>query len=84
MFGRGLQLKANVQLVFFLWLVKCFKKLVNSRLVEYDEKFGLFCHSSAKVGLEWFWKESFHKDIPFMLLFFNAIFLGPTHFPTMY
>ena len=42
MFGKGLQLKTTILLVFFLWLVKSFKKFVNNRIVGCLEKCGLF------------------------------------------
>ena len=36
--GKSLQLKTTAQLVFFLWLVKSLKKLVNSTIVDHLEK----------------------------------------------
>ena len=38
MFGIGLLPKATALLVFFLWLVKSLKKLVNNRIVDHLEK----------------------------------------------
>ena len=38
MLGKGLQLKTTALLVFFLWLVKVFEKLVVNRLVDHLEK----------------------------------------------
>ena len=42
MLGKGLLLKTTGLLVFFLWLVKSLKKLVNNRIVDHLENCGLF------------------------------------------
>ena len=42
MLTKGLLLKTTDQLVFFLWLVKPLKKLVNNRIVDQLKKFGYF------------------------------------------
>ena len=42
MLGKGLQLKTTALLIFFLWLVKYLKKLVNNRFADHLEKCGLF------------------------------------------
>ena len=41
MLGKGLLLKTTALLVFFLWLVKAFEKLVNNRIFDHLEKCGL-------------------------------------------
>ena len=141
MLGKGLQLKTNALLVFFLWLVKSLKNL-NNRIVDHLEKCGLFSNfqygfrssrstvdlltvvsdriarafnksKATRVvaldirrlltgfgvlvffslmefhvgylalslllsvidGFEWFWIESLHKNIQFMLEFLKAPFL---------
>ena len=47
----NLQLKTTALLVFFLWLVKSLKKLVNDKIVDHLEKCGLFLISSMVLGL---------------------------------
>ena len=43
--GKGLQLKTTALLVFFLCVVsKVFEKLINNRIVDHLEKYGLFSH----------------------------------------
>ena len=42
MLGKGLQLKTTALLVFFLWLL-VFEKLVNNRIVDHLETYGIFC-----------------------------------------
>ena len=42
MLGKGLVLNTTALLVFFLYLVKVFEKLVNNRIVDHLEKCGLF------------------------------------------
>ena len=43
MLENGLQVKTTTLLVFFLWLIhKVLKKLVNNRIVDHLEKYGLF------------------------------------------
>ena len=39
---KGQQQKTTTQLIFFLWLLNPFKKLVNNRLVDHLEKCVLF------------------------------------------
>ena len=47
MLGKGLLLKTAAVLVFFLWLVKSLKKLVNNRIVDHLEKCGHFFRFSV-------------------------------------
>ena len=42
MLGKGIHLKTNALLVFFLWLMKSFEDLVNNKIVEHLEKSGFF------------------------------------------
>ena len=42
MLGKGLLLKTTVLLIFFLWLVKSLKKLINNRIFDHLEKCRLF------------------------------------------
>ena len=49
MLGKSLQLKTTALLVFFLWLVKVFERLVNNRIADRLEKCGLF--SDFQYGL---------------------------------
>ena len=42
MLGKGLLLKTAVLLIFFLWLVKSLKKLINNRIFDHLEKCRLF------------------------------------------
>ena len=51
MLGKGLLLKTTALLVFFLWLVVVFEKLVNNRIVGHMEKGGLFSDFSMVLGL---------------------------------
>ena len=51
MFGIGLLPKATALLVFFLWLVKSLKKLVNNRIVDQLEKYGLSYDFQYGLGL---------------------------------
>ena len=52
MLGKSLPLKITVLIVFFLWLVKVFEKLINNRIVDHPEKFGLF--SDLRYGFRFF------------------------------
>ena len=47
----GKRLKTTALLVFFLWLVKYLKILLNNRLVDHLKKYGLFLISSMVSGL---------------------------------
>ena len=51
MLGRGIWLKATALLVFFLYLDKSLKKLLNNRLVDRLKKCGFFLISSMVSGL---------------------------------
>ena len=52
MLGKSLPLKITVLIVFFLWLVKVFEKLINNRIVDHPEKSGLF--SDLRYGFRFF------------------------------
>ena len=50
MFGKGLQVKTTVLLIFFQWLVQSLK---NSKIIDYIEKCGLFSNFQHGFGSSW-------------------------------
>ena len=49
--GKGVRLKTITLLIFFMWLAKSLKKIVNNRLVDHLEEYDLFTISSMVLGL---------------------------------
>ena len=52
MLGKVLHLKTTALIVFFLWLVKFFKKLGNDKLVDCLEKCGLMSGDTRAISCD--------------------------------